>query len=130
MDFDVEKTVTYWVEGAQYDIGVAKSLFQKRKYPYALFFGHLALEKLLKALVVRNTKKHAPYTHSLPLLASKLNLTIPDKTEKQLLRFMEFYLEARYPEEQRVYYKKCTKEFAQQNLKDIKKVFKWLKEQL
>jgi HEPN domain-containing protein len=53
MDFDIEKTVAYWLEGAEYDIGVADAMFQAGKYPYALFMGHLAIEKLLKALVVK-----------------------------------------------------------------------------
>jgi HEPN domain-containing protein len=57
--FDVKKTVSYWVEGAEYDLGVANAMFKARKYPYALFMGHLALEKLLKALVV---KKKGPCT--------------------------------------------------------------------
>ena len=72
--FDVERTVQYWSEGAEYDIGVAEAMYEKGKYPYALFIGHLALEKLLKALVVKTTRKHAPYTHSLPLLANKLGI--------------------------------------------------------
>jgi HEPN domain-containing protein len=71
-NFDIDRTVSYWSESAKYDLGVAKSMFLAKKYPYALFFGHLAIEKLLKALVVKETKDHAPYTHSLPLLASKL----------------------------------------------------------
>lgn len=41
---------------------------------------------------------------------------------------MEFYLEARYPEEQNKFYKKCTKIFTKHNLNEIKKVFKCLKE--
>lgn len=99
MEFDVEKTVLYWLEGAEYDLDVADAMFRTEKYPYTLFIGHLALEKLLKALVVKNTKSHAPYTHSLPLLASKLTINIPEEIEKPLVRFMEFYFEARYPDE-------------------------------
>ena len=50
---------------------VADPIFQTQKYPYALFMGHLALEKLLDALVVKNTRAHAPITGSLPFLAEK-----------------------------------------------------------
>lgn len=92
--------------------------------------GYLAIEKLLKALVVKNTRRHAPHTHSLPLLASKLSIKIPEKIEKKLARFMEFYFEARYPEEQKKFYSKCTKSFTGQNLNEIKRVFKWLEERL
>jgi len=45
--FDLDKTVEYWRSGARYDLGVAVALLKVRKYPYALFMGHLAVEKLL-----------------------------------------------------------------------------------
>jgi HEPN domain-containing protein len=130
MEFEVEKTVSYWLEGAEYERGVADAMFQTGKYPYALFFGHLAIEKVLKALVVQGTREHAPYTHSLPLLVSKLTSKIPEEIEKKLVVFMEFYSEARYPEEQMKFHQKCTKDFAEQNLNEVNKVFKWLKQRL
>ena len=68
--------------------------FKQGNIPYALFFGHLAIEKILKALFVKETRKHAPYTHFLPLLASKLTIKIPERLHKKLAQFMEFYLEA------------------------------------
>lgn len=91
--------------------------------------GHLALEKLLKALVVKATGNHAPYTHSLPLLAQKTGLKVPLKTVKALARFMEFHFEARYPDDQKAFYRKCTKAFAGRNLQKMHEVFLWLKKQ-
>lgn len=44
MKFDAKKTVQYWLEGAEYDLSVAEAMFEKGKYPYALFMGHLALD--------------------------------------------------------------------------------------
>lgn len=73
--FDVGKTINYWLEGADYDIGVAEAMYEKGKYPYALFMGHLAIEKLLKALVVKNTGEHAPFSHSLPFLLEKTGIS-------------------------------------------------------
>jgi HEPN domain-containing protein len=98
LEFDVEKTVEYWFSGAEYDMGVANAMFRTKKYPYALFMGHLALEKLLKAIYVKNTKKHAPYTHTLEKLAKKSKIDIPEQTLVKLREFMEFHLEARYPD--------------------------------
>lgn len=129
MSFDIEKTVSYWKEGAEYDMGVAEVLFQTGKYPYALFIGHLALEKLLKALVVKNTKIHAPFTHSLPLLAQKAMLAIPEEFLVKLREFMEFHFEARYPREQRAFYTKCTKAYTRQKFNEILEVYQWLKNQ-
>ena len=130
LKFDIEKTVQYWLEGAEYDLDVAKALYEKKKYPYALFIGHLALEKLLKALVVRTTRKHAPYTHSLPLLAGQIDTGIPQKIMKKLAAFMEFHFEARYPRQQTRFYEKCTKQFADRKMQDIREVYKWLKKKL
>lgn len=124
--FDAKKTVAYWLEGAKYDLSVANALHEKKKYPYALFMGHLALEKLLKALIVEKTKKHAPYTHSLSLLAEALNMEMPPKLVKRLPKFMEFHFEARYPKQQAKFYKKCTKEFTSKKLHEITEVYTWL----
>lgn len=30
MKFDIKKTVQYWLEGAEYDLGVADAMFEKR----------------------------------------------------------------------------------------------------
>jgi HEPN domain-containing protein len=49
--FDTKKTVSYWLESAKYDLGVANAMLKSKKYPYALFMGHLSLEKLLKGLL-------------------------------------------------------------------------------
>ncbi|MGB9592047.1 MAG: HEPN domain-containing protein [Candidatus Kryptoniota bacterium] len=130
LKFDIEKTVQYWLDGAEYDMGVAEAMYEKEKFPYALFMGHLAVEKLLKALVVKTTREHAPYTHSLSLLAEKSGINIPQKILKRLARFMEFHFEARYPKEQKNFYKKCTKEFTSKKMNEIREVYVWLKERL
>ncbi len=130
MEFDVGKTVAYWVKGAKYDFSVARAMFKAKKYPYALFMGHLALEKLLKALFVKNTKTHASITHSLPLLAEKSNLSTPESIKLKLREFMEFYFEAQYPSEQKAFYAQCTRAYTSKNLKEIGKAFRWLKKQL
>ncbi|MCC6545303.1 MAG: HEPN domain-containing protein [Nitrospirae bacterium] len=56
-EFDTTKTISYWHSSAKYDLSVATAMFKSKKYPYSLFMGHLALEKLLKALIVKNTNK-------------------------------------------------------------------------
>ena len=110
MTFDTKKTINYWMDGSKYDMETAEALFEKKRYPYALFFGHLALEKLLKGMVVKETQKHAHYTHSLPVLASKLSIKIPEDVVDSLANFMDFHIEARYPEIKNRFYKKCTRE--------------------
>jgi HEPN domain-containing protein len=66
------------MDSAAYDLETGKGLLEIKRFPYALFFGHLALEKALKALVVKTTRAHAPYTHSLMLLAKMTNIEWPE----------------------------------------------------
>ena len=44
-------------------------LFQSKDYHWALFIGHLVLERLLKAIIVKKTNEHAPHSHDLRRLA-------------------------------------------------------------
>jgi len=128
--FDIERTISYWLEGAKYDFGVANAMLKSKKYPYALFMGHLSLEKLLKAFVVKHTKTHAPFSHSLPYLAEKSGVKVPEKILVKLREFMEFHFEARYPDANKVFYKKCTKAYTAKKLNEIKEVFTWVKAKL
>jgi HEPN domain-containing protein len=128
--FDTKKTVSYWLEGAKYDLGVVDAMFKGKKYPYALFMGHLALEKLLKAFYVKKTNAHAPFTHSLPYLAEESKVKIPEKIMVKLREFMEFHFEARYPDANKAFYKKCTKAYTAKKLKELKEVFRWIKAKL
>lgn len=54
------------------------TLLRSKKFPYALFFGHLSIEKLLKALVVKHSGYHAPFSHSLGMLAARTGIEFPE----------------------------------------------------
>jgi HEPN domain-containing protein len=127
---DIERTIEYWLEGAEYDLEAGRSLLKIGKFPYALFFGHLAIEKTLKALFVKNRKKHAPYTHSLPFLAEKAGLNLSEELMDKLAEFTEFNIEARYPGERKDFYAKCTKKFTNKKFLEIEEVYRWLRKML
>jgi len=128
--FDVDKTIKYWLDSAMYDLETGKSLLEIKRFPYALFFGHLALEKVLKALVVKTTKEHAPYTHSLTLLAKKTKIELPESIIDQLAEYTEFHIESRYPDEKMDFYKKSTDEFSNKKFKEIEDLYTWLIQKL
>jgi len=130
MTFDVDNTVKYWAESAAYDLETGKSLLESKRFPYALFFGHLALEKILKALLVKAMKEHAPYTHSLTFLASKTGIKIPESILDRLAEYTEFHLESRYPDEKKDFYKKCSEEFTRNKFVEIEEVYQWLIQRL
>lgn len=126
MTFDVNKTIKYWLDSAAYDFETGKSLLEIKRFPYALFFGHLTIEKVLKALAVKVTKEHAPYTHSLMSLAKKAKIELSESMIGQLAEYMEFHLESRYPDEKRDFYQKCTESFARQKFAEIEGIYQWL----
>jgi HEPN domain-containing protein len=121
---------SYWVKEADEALTVGEHLFEKEDYSYALFFGHLALEKLLKALYVEINKEHAPPLHNLQRLAKLAKLALDENRKKELLEITSFNIEARYPDIKRSFRKNCTKEFTQARMETIKEIFQWLKKMM
>lgn len=102
------------------------ALFKSKRYSNCLFFGHIVLEKILKALVVQKTSKHSPHSHDLLLLMQKANLDLSQEDENFLDTVNDFNIKARYPDYKLAFYKKCTKEYTTFNLEKIKKLYKRL----
>jgi len=123
---DKQDKVNYWIQTAENDWIVAGHLFEREDYPYALFFGHLTIEKLLKAILVSKFDEPPPYTHRLTYLAEKAKLEISPKRMEIMEIITDFNLEARYPDEKFSFHKKCTREFTEANLKKIEEIRKWL----
>ena len=117
----------YWNSEAEESLQVAKNLFDKKDYSYALFFGHLAIEKSLKAIYVDKKDENVPRTHNLSRIAKAANLNLTADILADLIRITAFNLEARYPDYQKKFRKKCSKEFTKKELDRIDEIFKWLK---
>ena len=118
--------VDYWIVSAENDWEVAGHLMEKGDYTYALFFGHLTLEKVLKAYYVQYFSKHPPFTHRLIYLAEKAGLVLSEEQIELLEIVTDFNLEARYPDERFSFYKRCTYEFTVNYLNQIEEMKLWL----
>jgi len=118
--------IDYWIATAESDWTVAGHLFEKGDYSYALFFGHLTLEKLLKALYVSRTDKTPPMTHRLVYLAEKSGLDLTHDRLELLETATDFNIEARYPDEKFSFRRRCTKEFTKDCLDRMEEARKWL----
>ncbi len=77
----MQKTIDYWIEESAEALQVMEHLFEKKDYSCALFFGHLAVEKMLKALYVSKAGEHVPQIHNLVRLAEKTGLLLRCRTE-------------------------------------------------
>jgi HEPN domain-containing protein len=125
-----KEKVKYWLQSAQDDWRVAKHLFQRGDYSYSLFFGHLTIEKILKAIYVNRLNDNPPFTHRLVFLAEKASLEMPEKKLRLLETVTDFNLEARYPDEKFSFKKKCTKKFAKNYFDEIGVLKKWLEKRV
>ncbi len=88
----------YWISEAEESLGVARHLFEKEDYSYALFFGHLAIEKVIKAVLAQRSKQQIPRSHNLLRLAQEADIEITDELKHMLIRITSFNLESRYPD--------------------------------
>lgn len=126
----MEKHVAYWIAQSDDDLIVAESMLERGHYTWSLFIGHLVLEKILKAIYVRENQKIAPRVHDLVKLAKSTNLNLTDEQFVFLSEVSDFNMEGRYPDEKNQFARKCNKEFAADYLKRIKEMRKWLKKQI
>ena len=126
----IEDQAKYWRESAQSDFKTMKVLFDGKRYSDSLFFGHIVLEKILKAFAVLETKKEAPKIHNLIRLVEMAGIDLTDDTLKYIATVNNFNIRARYDDYKNSFYKECTKEYVAENLTKIAKIYKMLCQKL
>lgn len=118
--------IQYWIDTAENDYKTMLNLYKSGDYHWCLFIGHLVIEKLLKAVYVRDVDTNPPKIHDLLRLAEKTLLDL-DEDKKDLLDLITtFNISTRYPDYKQSFYKKCTKDFTSQNIEKIKELRIWL----
>jgi|ERR1035437_827004 HEPN domain-containing protein len=126
-----QKHIDHWLSSADKDWEVLLYLMKGRKYVHALFFGHLYLEKLSKALWVQsNTENYPPKTHNLLKLLNEAKIVLEEEDQLFLLKLNKYQIEGRYPEDIENLYAITHKELATEYIKTIKQLQLWLRKQL
>ncbi len=122
-----EDHINYWISTSEKDWTVVHNLYKSKDYIYCLFFSHLVIEKLSKAVWVKNCEKnHPPRTHNIVYILEKANIVIDDEKKEFLLILNDFQLEGRYPDYQQKIYQLCTKVRTDELLVSIKQIRQWL----
>jgi len=80
--------------------------------------------------VVKTTKKLAPKIHDLRRLAEIAKLDIDKETIEMLAIFNRFNLRARYLDTKFKFYLLTTREYAKENIKNIKTIYEMLCQKL
>ena len=126
MALDAAKQVAYWRAGADEALGAAELLIVSGRYNFGLFFLHLALEKMLKAIVAKETGDVPPKTHDLLLLARRAGLNLAMDVSEVLGEFQVYCMAGLYPDAEP---RAVDRPLAERELARANEAFKWLQQQ-
>ena len=127
---NIDKTYNHWITTSDKDYNTMINLYDSKDYHWSLFIGHIVIERLIKACVVRETRKHAPFSHDLTKLANLSGLDFTEEYLDWLDTITTFNMNARYDSYKEAFYKKCTFDFTTEWIEKIKKLQLWIKEKL
>lgn len=129
-NININKIINHFIATSDNDFSTMTNLFNSKDYSWSLFIGHIVIEKLLKAFVVKFTSKHPPYTHDLTRLAEISELDFTSEQLDWLDTITTFNINARYDSYKQDFSIKCTPEFTKEWIDKITKIRSWVKKKL
>lgn len=124
---ELQALIRHWLEGSDRDWDAYLALRRAKKYGYALFFLHLAIEKRLKAVLVRRTKAHAPFSHNLVFLLGRLgDVAVSESLLSDLQQISDFNMESRYPDEKSDFFRRANKKMSDRWHGRAEEILKWI----
>ncbi len=128
--FDKNKLLAYWLDSSEKDFKTMQDLYLTKNNNWALFLGHLVIEKLLKALYIKNVGDFPPLIHDLRRLLEKSGIEL--EADRKLLfdSITRFNINARYDDYRQSFYSLCTDEFTKEWISKINECRLWIKSML
>ena len=127
----MNRVVKNWAATANYDLQTADAMYKAGRYLYVVFMCHLAIEKMLKAILAQKYPADAPpKIHNLIHLVQRTEVTLPDHLKDFFQRIDNVSVATRYPEDLRTLSKEFNQDTAKRILTETKRMIKWLKQHL
>lgn len=127
----MNRVVRNWAATANYDLRTAEAMYKAGRYLYVVFMCHLAIEKMLKAILAQRYPEDVPpKVHNLIHLAQKTEIALPDNLKDFFQRIDNVSVATRYPEDLRTLSKEFNQDTAKRILTETKRMIKWLKQHL
>lgn len=126
-NLNTDKLIQYWIDSSDDDFETMVSMYNSKRFSWALFIGHLMIEKLLKAYFVKVKSDYPPFIHNLLRLAEKTGIELTDDKKKQLVTITAFNINARYDDYKMSFKKQCTPEYSAEWMKTLKDLRLWIK---
>lgn len=118
-----EKLISAWIRSAQEELDLACELYVSKRHAHCLFFCQLALEKSLKALIIKKQNTYPLPIHKLARLAKIAGIILTEKQTEDLNEITTFNIEARYDILKEQLYKKADSIFTEKYLNSTKSLF-------
>ncbi len=122
----MSETEQGWVDQATYDLETARAMLTSGRFLYVLFCCQQALEKALKAVIVRKTGALPPRVHNLLRLAEVADLEQDQAQIRFLGELSAYYIQSRYPEEISTAGATVTPDIANEVLEKTEQSIKWV----
>ena len=86
-----------WIERATYDFKTARAMLEAGRHLYVLFCCQHAVEKALKALILKRSGQTPPRLHHLARLAERTGLRLNETRTEHLTRLTSYYITRSLP---------------------------------
>jgi HEPN domain-containing protein len=97
-----------------------------RRYLYVLFCCQQAVEKMIKAVIAKQSNEFPPRLHALIRLAEVVALELTDERAQLLRELSNYYIQTRYPEEIPALAAKISEPQARNILRQTEETIQWL----
>ncbi|HAJ99202.1 MAG TPA: DNA-binding protein [Bacteroidales bacterium] len=109
--FDADTIFNHWIDSSDKDFKTMLDLHETKNNHWALFIGHLVIEKLLKALYLKRTNVYPPLIHDLRRICEKAYIELDDNQKIVLDSISQFNIKARYDDYKQSFYTLCADSF-------------------
>jgi HEPN domain-containing protein len=124
----MEDDFTLWLNKAKESLEDAIYSLESHRYGLTAFCCQQALEKLLKAAIIKLKGKRPRKIHDLLPLLRDSSLKISEEYAAEIAKISKFYFLVRYPDINKQFF--TTPEVAKNTLKKTKEIFLWIKNKL
>ena len=105
--------IKYWIKSSNDDWNRVDLMFRNKDYVFGLFCVHLSIEKICKAIWVKDNVSNFPQRiHDLVRIIESTKTELIAEEKIFLKKLTEFNIDGRYPDYQFKIFKTCNKQFA------------------
>jgi HEPN domain-containing protein len=126
-----EQHIAYWLKSSEDDELSMQFLFNNGQYTHSLFFGHLFLEKICKALWIKNNPNNTPpFIHNLVRILNGIDTGLNEEDISFLNKLNEYQISGRYPDYIYSLKLQTTKEYTEYCINHIKQINECLRKKI